>query len=157
MVRFQNLQCKANVHHHAFLQAIQTVPCWQSHRHFGLNSQPLFGSCPGSMTHSREGPWERAEKRLGVQATFTLPSWKSGKRKYQLPLPALSAGERRWLCRQGTQTVFILHFLSTFSNRYCNHAECWFNLTGFIMWPLLNSQGMWLCMSNTFCCFGTLV
>ena len=93
MVRFQNLQCKANVHHHAFLQAIQTVPCWQSHRHFGLNSQPLFGSCPGSMTHSREGPWERAEKRLGVQATFTLPSWKSGKRKYQLPLPALSAGE----------------------------------------------------------------
>ena len=28
-----------------------------------LNSQPLFGSCP-----DMEGPWERAEKRLGVQA-----------------------------------------------------------------------------------------
>ena len=35
-----------------------------------LNSQPLFGSCPGSLAHSREGPWERAEKRLGVQASF---------------------------------------------------------------------------------------
>ena len=35
-----------------------------------LNSQPLFGSCPGSL----EGPWERAEKRLGVQAIFNLLS-----------------------------------------------------------------------------------
>ena len=31
-----------------------------------LNSQPLFGSCPGS----HGPPWEQAERRLGVQATI---------------------------------------------------------------------------------------
>ena len=47
-------------------QLTQIIP--QTHRP-SLNSQTLFGSCPGSMAPSgRKGPWERAEKRLGVQA-----------------------------------------------------------------------------------------
>ena len=46
----------------------------RTHVGVSLNSQPLFGSCPGSLAHSwKEGPWERAEKRLEVQATLVWP------------------------------------------------------------------------------------
>ena len=52
-----------------------------------LNSQPLFGSCPGSL----EGPWERAEKRLGVQARTLLDPKRNNQDRWKTILYRLRA------------------------------------------------------------------